>query len=604
MTEACTFLTISVRRSGPNATGATVEYRVNDGTATQRTDFEFAAGKLVFNSGETEKSFIVLINDDGYAEGTEQATMTLSNPTGGAVLGPDSTATLFINDNETSDSATNPIEDPSTFICQQYHDFLNRQSDPGGQAFWTNEITKCNGSETCIRNRRINVSAAFFIEEEFQRTGFFIHRLYKAGFLRRPGYVEFMTDRSRLNEGPNLDAEKKAYSEEFVQRSEFTAKYPTTQNGQEFVDALIENVKNTSGVDLTSKKGELIAEYNAGSNQTDSRARVMRKLIEYEEYKAAEFNPAFVLSEYFGYLRRDPDEGGYLFWLNVLNNKQPGNYRGMVCSFLTSKEYQERFSSIVPRTNTQCASATSTTTTVVAVTSGNKLLIFNSETPGTIDFAVNITGLQSGETILGMDFRPRTGQLFALGSTRRLYIINPSTGATTLVGSGPLSIGTGGTDYGFDFNPVADRIRIVDNADENFRVDPDTGVVTADGPLAYNAGDAHAGQNPNVVGAAYNNNIAGAQTTTLFDLDSVLDILATQNPPNSGTLNTIGAMGIDASSLLGFDIAARDNSGFASVIVTGGTTSSLYRIDLSNGAATLVGTINTTETVRDIAIRP
>jgi hypothetical protein len=163
-----------------------------------------------------------------------------------------------------------------------------------------------------------------------------------------------MRDRSQLPAGPNLDAEKQAHTLAFVQRTEFVTKFPLTQSNTQFVDALIAAVLNSSGVNLSSRRSELLNEYALGTSQNDSRARSLRKLIEYQEYRDAEFNGAFVLAQYFGYLRRDPDAGGYQFWLDVLNNRVPNNYRGMVCAFVTSNEYQQRFSPIVTRHNSDC----------------------------------------------------------------------------------------------------------------------------------------------------------------------------------------------------------------------------------------------------------
>ena len=338
-----------------NSAAATVDYSSADGSATQRTDYQFATGRLTFAPGQTSRSITVLINEDGYAEGIETLTLTLSNPTGG-VLGPQSSTTVSINDNETSPSSTNPIDDPGTFVCQQYHDFLNRQAEPEGQAYWTNEITKCGSDQQCIRNRRVGVSAAFFIEQEFQDTGSFTYLIYKDLLGRRPTYVEFMTDRNRLHAGTNLTADQLALAEDFVQRSEFVAKYPLSQNASQFVDAVIQTVNTSSGVDLTSKQAELITEYNGGSSQTNSRARVTVKVVGYTEVEQAEFTRGFVLAEYFGYLRRDAEQGGYDFWVNVIDNREPGNYRGMVCAFITSQEYQERFGAIVTHSNSECPS--------------------------------------------------------------------------------------------------------------------------------------------------------------------------------------------------------------------------------------------------------
>jgi hypothetical protein len=355
-TEGCTFINITVVRSGSTAASASVDYTTHDGTAQQHGDYEFAAGRLIFNPGQTSRSIPVLINEDGYVEGAEALTLTLSNPLGDAVLGPDTSTTLNINDNDPSTPNTNPIDDPATFVCQHYHDFLNREPDANGQAYWTNEITKCGNDQQCIRNRRVGVSASFFVEDEFQDTGSFVYLIYKEALVRRLTYTEFMRDRNRLHAGTNLSADRVALAEEFVQRSEFVTKYPLSQSASEYVDALIQSVNQSSGLDITAHKTELVNEYNSGGTQENRRARVLVKVVDYPEVVDAEYTRAFVLAEYFGYLRRNAEDEGYNFWVNVLANREPGNYRGMVCAFLTSQEYQERFGAIVTHSNSECGS--------------------------------------------------------------------------------------------------------------------------------------------------------------------------------------------------------------------------------------------------------
>jgi hypothetical protein len=238
---------------------------------------------------------------------------------------------------------------------------------------------------------------------------------------------------------------------------------------------------------------------------------------------------------------------------------------------------------------------------VYGVTTSNSLVRFNSVRPNTILATVPITGLQAGENALGIDFRPQTGELFALGSTSRLYRINTSTGAATQIGSsGAFTLS--GTSFGFDFNPVPDRIRVTSDSDQNLRLNPNDGSLTAaDTPLAYAAGDPNTGQNPNVVGSAYTNTFAGATLTTLYDVDSNLDILATQNPPNNGTLNTVGSLGVNVTGEVGFDVAVGSNIAFAAFQLTGGGTSTLYSINLSTGSAAPIGPIGGL-TIRDIAV--
>ncbi|MBC7901319.1 MAG: DUF4394 domain-containing protein [Saprospiraceae bacterium] len=238
---------------------------------------------------------------------------------------------------------------------------------------------------------------------------------------------------------------------------------------------------------------------------------------------------------------------------------------------------------------------------VYGVTTTNNLVRFNSARANTILSTLPITGLQGGENILGIDFRPATGLLFGLGSSSRIYRIDTSTAVATQVGTaGAFTLS--GTNFGFDFNPVPDRIRVTSDLDQNLRLNPNDGTLTAtDGTIAYAAGDPNAAQNPNIVASGYINSFSGATATTLYNLDSNLDILTTQNPPNAGTLNTVGALGVNITGEAGFDIAPGNNTALAALQITGATSSSLYRINLVTGAATLIGPIGG-PLIRDIAI--
>jgi hypothetical protein len=189
------------------------------------------------------------------------------------------------------------------------------------------------------------VSAAFFIESEFQETGNYVYRLYKGALGRRPTYAEFLMGRNEVTSTSELEASKQAYAEAFVERDDFAAVYNSASTCPEFVDALAAKAELGSGVDLSAHRSELINAchaYDDAAEQTQ-RAHVVRKLIEYTDFKQAEYNPAFVLMQYYGYLRRDLDEDGYQFWLDVINNRAPGNYYSMVDAFITSREYENRF---------------------------------------------------------------------------------------------------------------------------------------------------------------------------------------------------------------------------------------------------------------------
>jgi hypothetical protein len=200
----------------------------------------------------------------------------------------------------------------------------------------------------------VTVSAAFFLSEEFQRTGFLVYLLHKASLGSRPSYADFTADRSQLRFGSSLESDKQALILNFIQRPAFLTNYPLSQSGSTFIAALLQTVQTSSGVDLSSKLSELNNEYLAGTSQLDSRRRVVSKLIDYPELAQAEFNSAFVTMQYFGYLNRDSDPGGFAFWLNILNTSAAGDFRSMVCAFITSDEYQRKYSSIITRTNANC----------------------------------------------------------------------------------------------------------------------------------------------------------------------------------------------------------------------------------------------------------
>lgn len=248
--------------------------------------------------------------------------------------------------------------------------------------------------------------------------------------------------------------------------------------------------------------------------------------------------------------------------------------------------------------------------TIFALTTGNRLISFNSTTPGTVINTVSITGLQAGESLVGMDFRPATRTLFSVSNMGRVYTINTNTGLATQVGMQPVAIN--GTNFGVDFNPSPDRIRFVSNTGQDLRLNPNDGTLAAtDGMLAYAMGDPNNGRTPNAFASAYTNNFAGVggTATTLYNIDSDLDILITQGSlnsapvsPNSGQLFTVGALGINVTNVGGMDISDVNGTAFAAFTLNGEMMSKLYTINLATGAASLVGNIGGTEQIRDIAV--
>jgi Domain of unknown function (DUF4394) len=236
---------------------------------------------------------------------------------------------------------------------------------------------------------------------------------------------------------------------------------------------------------------------------------------------------------------------------------------------------------------------------VYALNTSNQLLEFDRNDPVSIRSRVNIAGLSAGEKVVGRDFRTATGELFAIGSSNQVYVLDIATGVATKVGS-PFTPALEGTKFTVDFNPTVDRIRVMSNTGQNLRLNPDTGAVAAtDGTLAYAAGDANAGSRPNIVNGAYINSIPGATTTTLYNIDATLGILTTQNPPNNGTQNTVGSLGVATGDQVGFDISTEV---LAALRPAGSRGSLLYSVNLSSGGATLIGEIGCGEEIIDLAL--
>ena len=235
------------------------------------------------------------------------------------------------------------------------------------------------------------------------------------------------------------------------------------------------------------------------------------------------------------------------------------------------------------------------------VDAGNRLVTFSGQTPTSVARRA-FTGLPAGEQIVGLDVRPANKQLVALGSTSRLYRIDAATGAATVIGTTAFAPPLAGTSFGFDFNPTVDRIRVTTDARQNLRLHPDTGATAAiDGTLAYATGDAGAAATPRIVASAYTNSVAGATTTQLFNLDAGRDALVLQNPPNNGTLVSVGALGIDVGDNAGFDISAVDGVAYVSAQLGQSISSQLYTVNLTTGATTLVGRVGGRSPLRALA---
>jgi hypothetical protein len=370
-------INVTVTRSGDLSGGATADYKTSDnsfgapcsaggsGQASSRCDYETAAGQISFAPGESAKTITIPIVDDSYPDSTESFQIALSNIVG-ASFGSPTQATVTITDNDAS-IGQNRIDQSIYFVRQHYIDFLNREPDNPGFTFWANQIDQCGTDAQCIQVKRINVSAAFYLSIEFQETGFLAYRLYKAAYGDATGsstfggqhslkvpivrFDEFIADTRRLGAGvvvgqPGaeqvLENNKRKFIADFIQRIRFNSVGGLTP--AKFVDALNTNAGNPLSL---SERNQLVADYTFGGK---TQAQVLRALAEDPDFVAAEKNRAFVLMQYFGYLRRNPndpqdsDYTGFEFWLAKLNQFN-GNFveAEMVKAFITSGEYRQRF---------------------------------------------------------------------------------------------------------------------------------------------------------------------------------------------------------------------------------------------------------------------
>ena len=289
--------------------------------------------------------------------------------------GAQCTTTFQIMD-DVVEPTTNVIDDAGIFVGQHYHDFLNRQADAGGLAFWTGQITACGADAACIDRNRTSVSTAFFVSIEFQQTGYLVFRFYKETFTDSvgrprgmPRYREFLRDTQEIGRGvvvgvgnweTQLETNKQEFAQRWVQRADFIAEFPGTMTAAQFVDKLFLNSEVTP---TTAERDAAIAAFGAGN--VAGRAAALRSVADSGSVYNRQYNAAFVLIQYIGYLRRNPNDApepglnyaGYDYWLNKMNqfsipgedvrNEQVALGRiqraEMVRAFIISLEYRGRF---------------------------------------------------------------------------------------------------------------------------------------------------------------------------------------------------------------------------------------------------------------------
>jgi len=361
---------VTVSRTGDLSGSATVDYATNDnfngdcsavtGIALAKCDYTTSGGTLRFAAGEAAKIITISIVDDGYVEGTETFSLSLSNATGMS-LGQ-ATTTITINDNDSTPS--NPFDnDNAFFVRQQYLDFLLREPDAAGFNSWMNVLNNCQPNQGKLGSDpscdRVHVSSGFFRSTEFGERGYWSYRYYHAALGRRPQFAEFVLDLRRLSgfQSPaEEEADRVAFVNDFMQRPEFTAIYgglTDAAHAAQFIAKLEQTAQVTlpdtvpptdPGQPQQYGRNDLIQKMATGQFTA---AQTLRAFIEQKVVFDAFFFRAFVAMQYFGYLLRDPEPAGYNDWVDVLTNGrgaiQPGDFYHLIFGFVYSVEYRQRF---------------------------------------------------------------------------------------------------------------------------------------------------------------------------------------------------------------------------------------------------------------------
>jgi hypothetical protein len=249
----------------------------------------------------------------------------------------------------------NPIDDYRFFISQHYADMMGREPDQTTLDKLTAQFNQCGARGDCLKTRRLDLSTSLLTQSELSATGLFLHDLYVAGLGRRPRFAEYETDRATVaNFNSEIEDSRIALALAFVQRADFQRRYPTTLKPAEFVDQLLANAGQRSNPDIKAERPALLGLFDA---MNSGRAAILARVASHSSVVDAQYNEAFVMLQYFSYLRRDPDESGLNLWMNTLKTKplrDPAAARLVACSFMTSAEYQNRFGMIATHTNAEC----------------------------------------------------------------------------------------------------------------------------------------------------------------------------------------------------------------------------------------------------------
>jgi cysteine-rich repeat protein len=576
---------VNVSRDGGTAGAVDVTFATSDGTAVAGADYQASTGTLSFPDGSSSQTFMVTLTDDMVEEGPKVLNLALSNPTGGATLGVQSTATLTIRDN-----------DAVLLGLTAANNVVRFASGAPGTIISTTAVTGLQAGETLVGiDHRPNNGV-----------------LYGVGSTERL-YVINLTTGAATSQSPTLlGLSGTAFGLDFN---------PTVDR----IRVVSDNEQNLRLTGAAVKTTDMMLQFAAADANAGANPNVVGAAYTNNFAGAVATTLYNIDSNLDVLVTQNPPNNGTLNTVGALGFDTTANVGFDISSVNTALasvhaagETESRLVHVdlptgsVFEVGAVAAGAPLVGLTIVppappvqnrifGVTTAGNLVRFDPANPGTLLTTVALSGITG--VIGGMDFRPSDGQLYAVTEDNRLYVINIATGAGTQVGADGAFALMGGS-FGIDFNPVPDRLRAISSEDQNLRLNPFDGTLTAtDTPLAYAPGDVNAGANPVIVGSAYTNSFPGTTMTMLYNIDSALDIVVLQNPPNAGTLNTVAALGFDTDNRVGFDIS-RLNQAYASLTAPGATESALFTLNLATNTITQVGTIGGGAALIALAIAP
>jgi hypothetical protein len=595
--EAGGFATITINRVGGSTETASVVVNFTDGSASGSSDFTPTSRVVTFAPGDTSKTLTIPITNDTLVEGTESFAATLSDPSNGAAINSAKTVTISIADNDFNLYGIDNANRLLTFSNSAPGSVTSNIAVTGlgfEETLFGIDFRPANGLLYGI-TRTPGSQASVYVIDPLTGAAYLSAKLVAdpADTLDgNPPYTQLFQINFGVDFNPVTDRLR-------VVSASGQNLHVNVDTGLVFTDAALNpGSPAVTGAAYTNS-------FAAAASTTLYDIDIVNDTLVVQNPTTGTLSSALPLN-----IGDVTGMGGF----DIVSARSPdGTITNFAYATLTVASSTGLYSidlgtgqatllgavgaGITPLSGLTAAIAMPTAK-AFTIGASNSLLSFDTATPGVTSTVGAITGLGAGETVIGFDFRPANGVLYAVtrdaSNGGHLYTVNTTTAAATAAGTLARFTALAGTKFDVDFNPQADRLRIVSDSGQNLRVNVDTFVVTTDAPLN--------GPATGATGAAYLNNVAAAGSTTLFEIDPLTNKLYSLANPNNGTLTAVGSgLGVDPTAVNGFDIRSNGEA-YANLTVNGIT--SLYSINLQTGAASLVGPIGAGAATTGFALAP